>query len=654
MKISPNTVGPELKNIYRFAAFTLAVAVGITSLSARMVYLQLILDQSAYQGSTVIPATETQTLGASRGLIFDASGRPLVKNVVDYIITVTPNALPLDKEQTVAEHLGDILGIDPVLIETKIDSATGSLKQPVKIAEGVDAQVARFISENVDSLPGVSIYQASKRQYLTGALFAQIIGYEGRITKDQYAQLAAQGYGPADVVGQAGIENYYETALRGVPGNQTAALDSIGDPIPGLITPGAETIPGDSLTLNIDTQEQTDAQQALNWGVTAAKVTKGIIIVENPQNGKILAMVSLPSYDDQKFADGISETDFQALLNNPDQPLLNKAVGAQYAPGSTFKLITGTAGLQDGIINTSTKLVSSPFIQVGTFIYYEWNQRGWGPLDIYGGFSYSSDTFFYQLARLVKLDRLTYWADQYGFGKPTQIDLPETATGIVPTNSWKKANKGEQMYEGELMQAGIGQGYDAVTAMQLLNAYCALANGGNVWQPQIVGSVTNGVTGQVTPVQPQLLNHLPASAETLQVMRVASRQVVTSRHTGNLVDLPIKIAGKTGTAEFSVEDAKGRLPYHSWFVGYTEADPQNGDFTQPGSQLAVLAFIYGANTWGNVATEVVKYYMALHYDLIPKYNGHPLTRYLFDSNFPGYIQPYTYKTTNFFGISGRD
>jgi penicillin-binding protein 2 len=654
VKTTTNVMRPELKNIYRFAAFTLAVAVGITALSARMVYLQLLLNQQAYQGGSTAPSTLSEPLGESRGLIFDSKGRPLVKNVVDFAVAVTPNLLPIDQEQVVAERLGSILNIDPVLIETKIDSATGSLTEPVTVADGIDASVAQYIDENSDVLPGVQIVQTAKRQYLTGRLFAQIIGYEGRITADQYAQLAALGYQPADDVGQAGLENYYETTLRGTPGTETVALDADGNPIPGLVTPGAQTIPGDSLTLNIDTQEQTWARQALAWGVVAAKVTSGVIIVENPQNGKILAMVSLPDYDDQVFADGITTSQYQKLLSDPTQPLINKAVSAQYAPGSTFKLVTGTAGLQDGVISTTDTLVSQPYIQVGDYIYREWNNVGWGPINITQAVAYSSDTFFYQLAQKVGLDRLTYWADQFGFGKPTQIDLPETATGIVPTNAWKEANEqGADMYTGDLMQAGIGQGFDTATPLQLLNAYCALANGGNVWQPQIVGAVTNGSTGVTTQVQPHLLNHLPASADTLETMRLATREVVTTKHTFNLVDLPIKVAGKTGTAEFGVYDAAGRLPYHEWFVGYTPGDPVNGDFSKPDSQLAVVAFIYGGNTEGNVATEVVKMYMMLHYGLI---KGSPAreTALALDWTTPGYIQNWIYRTTNYYGSPNRD
>ena len=651
----------ELRNIYRFGFFAIAVAVAVTSLGARMAYLQVYQGPGAYVQPSQVPV-QRQQIPSSRGLIFDATGKPLVKNVVTYSVFITPADLPRDQEPLVAMRLGAVLNADPVDIENKVDSATGSMYVPVKVADNVDTSIARFIEENADALAGVTVAAVSKRQYLDPQLFAQIIGYTGQITEQQFEQLKSLDYTDQDIVGQAGIENSYETVLRGTPGVQTVALDSAGKPIPGLVNKGTDPIPGSSLTLTIDSKEQKYAQTALQWGLTATHVQSGVIIVENPQTGAILAMVSLPTYNDQLFADGISETDFQKLLTDPNQPLLNKAMGAQYAPGSTYKLVTGTAGLQDqpacsnsiakysycntGTFNASTKLLSQPAIVVNGERYLEWNKVGWGLLDIKQGLAHSSDTFFYQLSRMVGVDRLAYWAEQYGFGRPTGIDLPGEAVGIVPSNQWKMDTFGSNvgMFTGEILQAGIGQGFDASTALQLLDAYCALANGGNLWQPRVVQSITPP-GGKPIPVQPTLLNKLPASAQTLKTMREATRTVVTSKNTYNLVDLPVKVAGKTGTAEFGVKDKNGRLPYSEWFVGYTPGDPYNGDFSKPDSQLAVVAFVYGANSYANVATEIVKYYMMEHYGL---------ARYPLSQQYPFHINTWAARRTNFYQLGGLD
>jgi penicillin-binding protein 2 len=212
----------------------------------------------------------------------------------------------------------------------------------------------------------------------------------------------------------------------------------------------------------------------------------------------------------------------------------------------------------------------------------------------------------------------------------------------VPDDQWKIDNyDGNGMFTGETLLAGIGQGFDAATPLQLLNAYSALANGGNVWQPHVVKSITPP-GGQPVPVQPTLLNKLPASAQTLETMREATRQVVTSRHTGNLVDMPIVVAGKTGTAEFGVKDRNGNLPYSEWFVGYTPGNPYVDDFSKPDSQLAVVAFVYGADSEGNVATEVVKYFMAEHYQL----------RYPLSQIWTWHVNLWAGHRTNYYNLTG--
>jgi penicillin-binding protein 2 len=629
-------------SFHRFALFALAIVIAFTTLGSRMVYLQVVKGRDL-GADYAAENTAIQLTPSSRGLIFDRAGRQLVRNVLSYSINVVPNDLPLPKRAEVVGRLADLIGLDPGDISTAIDSATGSLYQPVKVAGNVPVEVARAIEEATYDFPGVSVTVESRRQYLEGPLFGQLVGYTGPISAERYQELLGQGYSATDTLGLAGLEASYERQLRGQYGKQKIVLDEYGRPILGLVTPISPSVPGASIQLSIDTKEQEMAQKALAWGLKESGATKGVIIAMNPQNGEILAMVSLPGYDDNLFANGISDAAYKKLIEDPNTPLVNKAIGEQYAPGSTFKLVTGTAGLQDKKITAYSRIQSKPYVQIGAFRYWEWNHAGWGSLNVIQGLAHSSDTFFYQLSQKVGLDRLTYWAQQYGFGSPTGIDLPGEASGIVPTNKWKLETLGEPMYTGEILQAGIGQGYDASTVLQLLNAYCALANGGKLYQPHIVRSIIRA-DGQIDQIQPVLIRKLPASSQTLQTMRLATRAVVTSRHTYNLVDLPIKVAGKTGTAEFGVPDQFGRLPYHEWFVGYTAGNPYRADFAKADSKLAVVAFIYGANTLGDASTEVVKYYLAMHYGL----QGDP-----FSSATPGYVLSYLLERTNFYGTANN-
>jgi len=623
----------------RFVAFGLAVLVGVTVLTGRLAYMQLVNGEQ-YQQRTDPNNVVQEAVPSSRGLIYDRSGRMLVTNVPSWVVKIRPSDVAVSQRDAVVTRLAALLGKTATDINTTIDSNPGSRFDLVRIANDVPEATARLIAEETCnptatsgdpspsarcSLPGVQVIVESHRQYLAGPLFSQILGYTGPVSQEQLKDLQKKGYLPDDWIGKAGVESSYESYLRGTYGIENVQRDASGKEVAVLSTV-KQPQAGASLQLTIDTREQKLAQQAIQWGIDTAHLESGVLIVMNPQTGEVLAMVSLPTYDNNLFSTGISNADYQALLKQPGRPLVNHAISDQYPPGSTYKLVTGTGGLGDGKLTEHSTLVTKSFLSLGPFRYYEWNRAGWGPIDIKTGFGHSSDTFFYQVAGLLGIDRLAFWAQQYGFGKPTGVDLPGEAVGIVPSNQWKEDTFGVEVYPGETYQAGIGQGYDSVTPLQLINAYCALANGGTLYAPQVVREVIGADGNVVRPFKPKVLNKLDVSADVLRIMREAARTVVTIRHTYNLVDLPIKVAGKSGTAEFGTRDAQGRLPFHSWFIGFTPRDPVNGSFDNPDSQLVVLAFANNSRTVGNAATEIVKYFMQLHYGIEKDYRLPELLR----------------------------
>jgi penicillin-binding protein 2 len=598
------------RQLIRFLAFGIAVLIGVSGLSARLVYLQFVRGQ-VYQARAEQNRTVSQAIPSTRGLIYDRTGRLLVSNEPSYAIKIRPSDLPLSQREDVVTRLSALLGIDAADINMTIDSNPGSRFDLVRIAQDVPIATANLIAEERLQLPGVEVAVESKRHYVDGALMSQIIGYTGAIDADTLKALKDQGYLPDDLIGQAGVEASYESTLRGVYGQETVERDAAGRKLQVLST-DREAQPGDSLTLTIATKEQKLAEKAVVWAMHRAGLKRGVMIVMNPQTGEILAMVSLPTYDNNKFAEGISRKDFQALLRNPEKPLLNHATNEQFPPGSTYKLVTGLGVLSDKRLGPDELVQTKAYIQIGPDKYWDWNHAGFGRLDIRGGFAHSSDTFFYQMAQRLGIERLAYWAHQLGFGAKSGIDLPGEVPGIVPDNQWKQNTFGQAIFPGELLQAGIGQGYDTVTPLQLLNAYAALANGGKLYQPQVVREVVDADGTVVRPFAPKLIRRIKASAKNLEIMRLGARQVVTSRHTFNLVDLPIVVAGKTGTAEFGVRDSKGRLPFHNWFVAFV---PKHRNVAKPDSELAVVGFAYDSNTVGNTATEMVKYYLQLHFGL---------------------------------------
>jgi len=618
------------RRVIRFIVFGVAVVLGIGALTARLFYLQ-IANGSQFAFLADSNRTVLQSIVSPRGLIYDRDGAVLVSNVPSWTIKIRPADLPFSRRDEVVERLAGLVGKDPAEIIATIDANPGSRFDLVRVAQDVPEATARLISEARLDLPGVEVVVEARREYPLGPLVSQLVGYTGPVTAEELPDLRTEGYLPDDLIGKAGVEAIYEAELRGTYGAESVERDASGRKLQVLQTV-REAEPGSSLTMTIDTVQQEYAEKALRWGMDEIGMKRGVVIAMNPQTGEILAMVSLPTYDNNLFAGGISNAEFKALLDDPDKPLINHAINAHYPPGSTYKLVAATGALGDGKITASTRITTKGYLTLGSTRFYEWNRRGWGPCNLDCGLGHSSDTYFFQLAGMLGIDRLGYWANQYGFGSPSGIDLPGEVGGIVPTNQWKLDTMGEPIYPGEVYQAGIGQGYDVVTPLQLINAYSALANGGRLYRPQVVREVV-GPDGNITRAfEPELIRQLDVNPGVLKEIREAARNTVAIRHTYNLVDLPIVVAGKSGTAEFGTRDRLGRLPFHSWFVAFVPRDPAVTSADPKGfkavaredAELAVVAFAYDSRTKGNAATEIVKYFLQMHYGIEKDYRNFDL------------------------------
>jgi penicillin-binding protein 2 len=608
----------------RFVVFGIATILVFGLLTSRLAFLQITNGQTLTARAEA-QRTAEEAIPAARGLIYDRQGRLLVRNVATWAVKITPSELPFSQRDDVAVRLAGLLGMEASDILGTLDSAPGSRFDPVRIAQDVVEDTARLVAESSAELPGVHVVVETRREYPDGPLLAHILGYTGSIDPDTYERMRTKGYLADDLIGKTGVESTFEAQLRGTYGIQLVERDATGRDIQ-VLSNKQDAVPGASLTLTIDRTIQREATQALKWGMKAAGLKRGVFIAMNPQTGEVLALVSLPSYDNNLFARGISNIEFQKLVNDKNKPLTNHAVQAHYPPGSTYKLVAGTGGLADKKITAKTKLRTRGYLTLSGIRFYDWNRRGFGLCDMNCGFGHSSDTYFFQVAGMLGADRLAHWAHMYGFGTPTGIDLPGEVAGIVPSNQWKLDALGQPMFGGEVYQAGIGQGYDVVTPIQLMNAYTALANGGRLYRPQLVREVVGPDGEVVQPFEPDLIRRMQVSQKTFREMRLAARSTVTLRHTYNLVDMPVKVAGKSGTAEFGLRDKKGRLPFHSWFVGFVPKDPYKADFTKPDSELAFLAFAYDSRTKGNAGTEIAKAFLQLHFDIKKDYLNRDLLR----------------------------
>jgi penicillin-binding protein 2 len=607
----------------RFISFGVAAALMFAVLGGRLFQLQVVNGEQ-YAARAAATRTIQVPLRAPRGLVFDREGRPVVVNVPSWTVKVRPADVPAGNVGTILRRVAELTNSKTSTLRARLDAYKGSPFDLVPIARGVSRRAALLIGEESESLRGVVVEVEPVRRYLDekgnidGRLLSHVLGYVGPINATEFANLEDDGYLRDDLIGRAGIEATYEEALRGTYGSELMERDAQGRSVK-TIRRAAEPKPGANLMLTIDARMQRIATKSLQWGMRAAGLDQGVTVVMNPQTGEILAMVSLPSYDNNKFAAGISPRDYSVYLNDPAKPLRNHAIADIFPPGSTFKLVTGLAALEEHVTTPTRPWQTFGCYQIPNApkgqCLFDWNHAGFGAVNLVQAFALSSDTFFYQMAVALGVDRLGDWANELGFGQKSGIRLPGEAAGIVASREWARSQGREDVFTGELAQAGIGQNVVAVTPLQLLNAYSAVANGGRLMQPMIVRGETDASGKLVKRYKPDVIRRLSASDQNLQTMRIGAREVITTGHAYNIRDLhlPGALSGKTGTAEFGTAK-HGVLPFHSWFVAYLPSRAGSTD-----ADLAIVTFSYSAVVPGNVSLEVVKYFLqqwyGLHQDL---------------------------------------
>ena len=583
---------------------------------------------------------------APRGIVYDRNGAILVRNTPNYVIAILPADLPDDKfERTVIyTRLAQILHLpvttqgngkdtlgpglqSPVLgpgdkgITELVDDARFNPFNYVRLKSNVAPAVAESIEEMRVDLPGVYVLREPTRQYVFKENLAHLLGYTGGIPEDKLAQYQDQGYEIDDKIGVAGVERVFESDLRGGKGERLVEVDASGREIRTLAAQPAA--PGKNLVLTIDADLQNAATEALKAGLKKINARAGVVLAMDPNNGQMLAMVSYPSYDDNLFANGISGDDYAALLNNKDLPLFNRALSGEYPLGSVFKIVPASAALQEGVVGLNTTVLDSGVMWVPNKFYpneprlaqpfYGWARQGLGLMNITSALAWSSDIYFYTVAggfenfKGLGLTRLVSYTQAFGFGDPTGINLPGEAGGLVPTDRWKRLNYAQPWVTGDTYNMGIGQGFLLATPMQLLNATSAVVNGGALYKPQIARALIDSEGHILKQFDPELIRQVPVSAQNLAVVRNGLRAAVTSGTAQTINLAGLKVAGKTGTAEYpGPRDKQGRLPTHAWFTAYAPYD---------NPQIVLVIFVEnggeGSETAVPIAASILKDYFHL-------------------------------------------
>ena len=527
---------------------------------------------------------------APRGIIYDRNGIPLVKNAPYFIASLIPD---LSKEGLDLEGLARLLDMPVDELSKKIAKQKRHVLEPIRLKEGLDfAEVARIEARRSD-FPGLVVETEITRAYPYGSTGAHLIGYLSLPTEAQLRKGLFAGVPKGTFVGQWGVEALYDKRLRGVPGKRFIEVDALGRQLRTLrVVPPRK---GEDLTLSVDIRTQKAAEEAFRGKA-------GALLALDPDDGEVLALVSLPSFDPNLFVRGISPRQWRRLQRHPGHPFLNRVFQSQYPPGSIFKIVTAIAALEEGVVDENFSVECTGAINVGIWKFSCWKGQGHGTTALRKALVESCDVYFYEVGRLLGMDRIAKYANALGLGTAPGVNLSAEKEGLIPTTSWKLRKKGIPWYLGETFNAAIGQGYVSVTPAQAALMISALANGGTVYRPELL-KVSSGT---------EPMTKLSLSRRTLRLIRDSLVGVVEDpKGTGGDAKSEIvRIAGKTGTAQVVKipESVKRKLARkykdHAWFVAYAPA---------ANPMIALSVFVehggHGGETAGPIAKATIEAYM---------------------------------------------
>ena len=557
------------KYAYRLELLMIASMLIFAVLIGRMAYLQLYKGDYYYRLSEGNRIRAVKIL-APRGIIYDCNGEELVKNEPGFVVSLLRTNKKPDME--VINKLAGIIEVPPEQILEKIKQNEDSY-EPIRIKSNLSATMVTKIEERSEELPGILLELQSIRKYVNNELAVHVLGYVGEvseyeISKDQNTDLKV-----GSIVGKFGLERFYDNYLRGTDGSYREEVDVAGRVVQTLDELPPK--PGQGLVLTVDGKLQREAEKIVDEHLKylrssgfAPNANAAAIIAIDPRNGAIKALVSRPGFNPNLFVNGISSKDWQAINDNPFDPMSNKVISGEYPPGSTFKIVTGSAALETGKVTPQEMIFDSGkhwLIPMGNA---EGEALGW--LNFHKALAASDNVYFYEMGNRVGIDALKKYAALFGFGKTTGIDLFGETEGIIASPEYKMKVFDEDWYLGDTFNAAIGQGFNLATPIQLAVMLSAVANNGDIYRPHLVDKIVNDDGSVIKEIKPEKIGRLPVSAETLELLQSALKAVAQEGGTAaQMANLSVPVAGKTGTAE----NPHGKD--HGLFVGYAPADNPN-------------------------------------------------------------------------------
>ena len=511
----------------------------------------------------IIPAV------APRGTFYDRNGQLLVTNRPGFTVSLLPLTSPIKEE--VIERLSALVHVPVEDIKAKIAGHGGF--DPIRVKTDVTPDIVSIIEEQKELYPGVMIENTPIRDYVLKQEGAHTFGYVSEINDEELKEKKADGYKSGDIIGKFGLEKIYDKYVRGEDGGDQVEVDVSGKPVKRL---GRKMpVPGDDLVLTIDKDLQTAAEKAVDDRLAAIHASAAAAVVMNPQTGEVLAMVSRPAFDPNLFAHGISSKDWAKLNNNPFHPMDNKTISGEYPPGSTFKIVTGTAALTEGKVAPEEKIFDSGHHWIIPKGNAEGEALGW--INFQEALAHSDNVYFYEMGNRLGIDLLEKYARMFGLGQRTGIDLPYEAKGLVANREYKKKNfEDGDWYLSETFDAAIGQGFNLVTPLQAAMVMGEIAADGKRYKPHLVSRIQTQDGDVIKEFQPELLSELQVPANVIRLVQEGLHDVTKfGTAASTFRGFPVDIAGKTGTAE----NSQGRD--HGWFVAY-------GPFDNPNIVVAVI------------------------------------------------------------------
>ena len=534
--------------------------IGYIIIAAFILLIMRLWQLQILQGSEYRKLSENNRLRiinipAPRGIIFDRNGIPLVKNSPYYHASLITDEFDKDK----VEPLSEVLRIPVEEIRKRINSDNLSPFVPVRLKQGLSFSEVAYLEARRSDFPGLVIEVEVSREYIYGDVGSHLIGYLGKLNPSQSKDPALKDVPPETFIGQWGVERLFDNSLRGTPGERIIEVNAIGREI--KLLQEKPPVKGKDITLSIDINLQKEAEEAFGEKT-------GALVAIRPETGEILGMISKPSFDPNFFARGVSHDEWIALTQDKKNPMLNRALQSQYPPGSTFKIVTAIAALEEGVISPDTRVDCRGGINYGRWHFGCWRNHGHGVVSLHRAIVESCDVYFYEVGKRLGVDKIYDYATSLGLGVKTGIEIGSEKQGLIPNTQWKLENKKLPWFIGETFNTAIGQGYVSVTPLQLAVMTSAVANGGNLYKPTLIKDT-----------QPVLSRKARARPDTLEKIKSGLSGVVNEPGgTGWAAKSQfISIGGKTGTAQVVAIKRDSRyLPEkfkdHAWFVAFAPVE----------------------------------------------------------------------------------